>query len=117
MILLPYWFISFLCQLIIRLIRRSKYSERDKQVRKWLAKPDDPLRPQDYRVKHAAKILGAIKARDSLYLKYVTEEGQSARSIRPERLFRRGNHIYVEAFCFRAGDYRRFRLDRIEHLS
>ena len=117
MILLPYWFISFLFHLLIRLIRKNEYSKRDKQVLKWLAKPDDPLRPQDYRAKHVAKLRGAIKARQSVYLKYVTKGGQSARRIHPERIFRRGNYIYVEAFCFKAGEYRRFRLDRIEYLS
>lgn len=112
-ILIPYRLIRLLLHLIFR---KWGYSERDKQVLRWLAKHDDPLRPVDYQIKEVAQINAAIKVGRAVYLKYAGSDGFSSRRVIPERLFRRGNHIYVEGYCLKRKEYRRFRIDRIRYL-
>ena len=112
-LLLPYRLIVLLIHVIFR---KRGYSYQDKQILKWLAKPDDPLRPKDYQIKHVAQLSDAIKDRKSVYLKYVGRDGLTSRRVIPERLFRRGNQIYVEALCLKRKQYRRFRVDKIKYL-
>ena len=92
------------------------WSDEDKQVLKWLNKPDDSLRPQDYENTYFAELSHAIKAKKTVYLEYAGRKGISHRQVLPERLFRREDHIYLEAFCLMRNQYRRFRLDRIKYL-
>lgn len=92
------------------------WSDEDKQVLKWLDKPDDPLRPQDYENTYFRELSHAIEAKKIVYLEYAGRKGISRRQVLPERLFRRGEHIYLEAFCLMRDQYRRFRLDRIKYL-
>ncbi len=92
------------------------WSDEDKQVLKWLDKPDDPLRPQDYENTYFSELSHAIEAKKIVYLEYAGRKGISHRQVLPERLFRRGEHIYLEAFCLMRDQYRRFRLDRIKYL-
>jgi len=114
-ILLPYRLIVFLIRSILQWIG---YSEKDKQVLRWLAEPDDPMRPQDYEVKYADQLIAAIETAKSVYIEYAEKENKiTSRTVVPERLFRRGDHIYVEAFCLKRNQYRRFRLDRIKYLQ
>ena len=113
-ILLPYRLISLFISI---LFRKRKYSERDKQILNWLAKPDDPLRSQDFKRRRVAQLSSAIETGTSVYLKYAERKGITSRRVIPKRLFRRGTHIYVEAFCLKRREYRRFRMDRIEYLS
>jgi predicted DNA-binding transcriptional regulator YafY len=112
-ILLPYRLITLLMQVIFR---KDPYTDRDKQVLKWLTKPDDPLRPEDYRIKHVDQLRIAIKDGKSVEIKYGGSTGPTSRKVYPERLFRRGQHIYVEAFCLTRRQDRIFRLDRIKYL-
>jgi len=93
------------------------WSDEDKQVLKWLDKPDDPLRPQDSENRYFAELSGAIEAKKIVYLEYAGRKGISRRKVVPERLFRRGGNIYLEAFCLMRNQYRRFRLDRIKYLQ
>ena len=93
------------------------WSDEDKQVLKWLDKPDDPLRPQDSENRYFAELSHAIEAKKIVYLEYAGRKGISHRQVVPERLFRRGEHIYLEAFCLMRDQYRRFRLDRIKYLQ
>jgi len=93
------------------------WSDEDKQVLKWLNKPDDPLRPQDSENRYFAELSRAIEAKKIVYLEYAGKKGISQRQVLPEQLFRRGKHIYLEAFCLMADEYRRFRLDRIKYLQ
>ena len=93
------------------------WSDEDKQVLKWLNKPDDPLRPQDYENTYFAELSHAIEAKKIVYLEYAGTKEISHRQVLPERLFRRGEHIYLEAFCLMRNQYRRFRLDRIKYLQ
>ena len=93
------------------------WSDEDKQVLKWLDKPDDPLRPQDSENRYFAELSHAIEAKKIVYLEYAGRKGISHRQVLPERLFRRGEHIYLEAFCLMRDQYRRFRLDRIKYLQ
>lgn len=93
------------------------WSDEDKQVLKWLNKPDDPLRPQDYENTYFAELSHAIEAKKIVYLEYAETKDISHRQVLPERLFRRGEHIYLEAFCLMRNQYRRFRLDRIKYLQ
>ncbi|MDO9209713.1 MAG: WYL domain-containing protein [Deltaproteobacteria bacterium] len=113
-IFLPYNLIRFLLWLIFG---RRKLIEKDKHVLKWLEKPDDPMRPQDYKVKRIAEINDLIKIGKSVYLKYAGTDGLTFRRVVPERLFRRGKNIYMDAFCLKEKDMRVFRLDRIKHLE
>jgi len=112
-ILIPYWLIRGL----LNLIGNRKYSERDKHVLKWLAKPDDPMSPQDYQNKRVVKIDTAIKKGQPVNLQYAGTDGFTSRVVRPERLFRRGKNIYMEAYCFKRKEYRCFRVDRIKYLQ
>ena len=91
-------------------------SDEDKQVLKWLDKPDDPLRPQDYENTYFSELSHAIEAKKIIYLEYAGRKGISHREVVPERLFRRRENIYLEAFCLMRDEYRRFRLDRIKYL-
>lgn len=93
------------------------WSDEDKQVLKWLNKPDDPLRPQDYENTYFAELSHAIEAKKIVYLEYAGTNDISHRRVLPERLFRRGEHIYLEAFCLMRNQYRRFRLDQIKYLQ
>ncbi len=91
-------------------------TDEDIQVLKWLNEPDDPLRPQDYEKRYFAELSHAIEAKQTVYLEYAGTKETTQRQVRPERLFRRGEYIYVEAFCLLRNEYRRFRLDRIKYL-
>ncbi len=93
------------------------WSDEDKQLLKWLNKPDDPLRPQDYENRYFAELSHAIEAKKIVDLEYAGRKGISRRQVLPERLFRKGEHIYLEAFCLMRNQYRRFRLDRIKYLQ
>ena len=93
------------------------WSDEDKQVLKWLNEPDDPLRPQDYENTYFAELSHAIEAKKIVYLEYAGTNDISHRRVLPERLFRRGEHIYLEAFCLMRNQYRRFRLDQIKYLQ
>ena len=93
------------------------WSDEDKEVLKWLNKPDDPLRPQDSENRYFAELSHAIEAKKIVYLEYSGRKGISHRRVVPERLFRRGGNIYLEAFCLMRNQYRRFRLDRIKYLQ
>ena len=110
MILLPY-------RLIYELLRKKGWSDEDKKVLKWLDKPDDPLRPEDYRVKYFNRLNTAIEAKKPILLKYSGSSGLTSRKVIPARLFRRGEYIYLEAFCLKKREYRRSRLDRIKYLA
>ena len=111
-ILMPYRLI----QLIYESLRKKGWSDEDKKVLKWLDKPDDPLRPKDYRKNYFNELSTAIEAKKPIFLKYMGRNGLSSRKVLPERLFRRQEHIYLEAFCLKRREYRRFRLDRIKYL-
>ena len=93
------------------------WSDEDKQVLKWLDEPDDPLRPQDYENTYFSELSHAIEAKKIVYLEYAGTKDISHRKVLPERLFRRGEYVYLEVFCLMRNQYRRFRLDRIKDLS
>ena len=112
MLLLPYCLI----RLLYEILRKKGWSVEDRQVLKWLDKPDDPLRLNDYQEKYFNELRSAIKAKNSVFLKYSGKNGLTSRKVLPDRLFRRGNHIYLEALCLKRKEYRRFRLDRIRYL-
>jgi len=92
-------------------------SDEDKQLLEWLNKPEDTLRPQDYEKKYFIELSHAIKAKKSVYIKYAGTKGITDREVLPERLFRKGEYIYLEAFCLLRNEYRTFRLDRIQYLQ
>ena len=99
------------------LVDHFAFSDEDKAILRWLAKPDDPLRAQDSENRYFAELSRAIEAKKIVYLEYAGRKGISHRQVLPERLFRRGEHIYLEAFCLMRDEYRRFRLDRIKYLQ
>ena len=92
-------------------------TDEDIQILKWLNEPDDPLRPQDYEKRYVAELSHAIEAKQIVYLEYAGRKETTHRRVVPERLFRRGEYIYLEAFCLLRNEYRRFRLDRIKYLQ
>lgn len=110
-ILIPYRLIRLIFEIL-----RKKWSDKDREVLKWLEKPDDPLRPKDYRSKYFTELSAAIEAKKPIYLKYSGRDGLTYRKVLPKRLFRRAEHIYLEAFCLKRKEYRRFRLNRIKSL-
>ena len=111
-ILIPYRLI----RLIYEMLRKKGRSNEDKEVLKWLAKPDDPLRPKDHRKRYFTELNSAIETNKSIFMKYLGRNKLTSRKVQPKRLFRRGEHIYLEALCLRKKEYRRFRLDRIKYL-
>jgi hypothetical protein len=100
----------------ILLLRKKNVGFKDKKILKWLEKPDDPVRPEDYQIKYFNELSVAIKDKKSVSLKYSGKDELTYREVLPERLFRRGEHLYLEAFCLKRMEYRRFRLDRIKSL-
>jgi hypothetical protein len=86
-ILLPYNRIRFLSG-------SRNLTERDKQIRKWLRKPNNPMRPQDHRVERVEEINNMIKIGKTVFVQYVDSEKElTSLRVVPERLFRRGMHI------------------------
>ena len=112
-ILIPYRLISLLIDVVFG---KREYSERDRQILKWRSKPDDPMRPQDYTRRHVRQLSAAIEAEKSVYLRYAKRNESTSRRVIPKRLFRRGDDIYLEAFCLNRRQYRAFRVDRIKYL-
>ena len=111
-ILIPYRLI----RLVYDIIRKKRISYKDRKILKWLDKSDDPLRQQDYQMKYFNELSTAIENKKSVSLKYSGKGELTYREVLPERLFRRGEHVYLEAFCLKKSEYRRFRLDRIKYL-
>jgi hypothetical protein len=93
------------------------WTNEDKQLLEWRHKSEDPLRPQDYETRYFDELRHAIEAEQVVYLKYVGTKGITEREVFPTRLFRKGEHVYLEAFCLLRNDYRTFRLDRIQYLQ
>lgn len=111
-ILTPYRLI----RLVYDILRKKGMSDKDRKILKWLDKSDDPLRQQDYQIKYFNELNTAIEDNKSVSLKYSGRDELIYREVLPERLFRRGEHVYLEAFCLKRTEYRRFRLDRIKYL-
>ena len=111
-ILIPYRLI----RLIYEILSKKGISDKDKKILKWLDKSDDQLRKQDYQIKYFNKLSTAIEDKRSVFLKYSGGDELAYREVLPERLFRRGEHVYLEAFCLKKMEYRIFRLDRIKYL-
>jgi proteasome accessory factor C len=64
---------------------------------------------------HLAVIREAVDAGRTLDIDYhsASRDELTTRSVEPEQVFTVGGHWYLDAFCRRAGDMRRFRVDRI----
>lgn len=112
-ILTPYRLI----RLVYDILRKKGMSYKDRKILKWLDKSDDPLRQQDYQIKYFNELSTAIEDKKSVSLKYSGRDELNYRKVLPEGLFRRGEHVYLEAFCLKRMEYRRFRLDRIKYLQ
>ena len=113
LILIPYRLI----QLIYELICNKRWSDKNREIVEWRKKPEDLLRPEDYRIKHVTELRNAIEAKKAVHLKYSESKGLTYRKVLPKRLFRKGEYIYFEALCLKRRDYRRFRLNRIKYLK
>ncbi len=111
-ILTPYRLI----RLVYDILRKKGMPDKDRKILKWLDKSDDPLRQQDYQIKYFNELSTAIEDKKSVSLKYSAKDELTYREVLPERLFRRGEHVYLEAFCLKRSEYRRFRIDRIKYL-
>jgi len=115
-ILIPYRLISGILMLISSDWR--KRSKRDRSVLRWLSKSDDPIRPQDQRVRKFRELERAIKTGQPVTFNYLnSSKVESRRKILPKRLFRRKEAIYCKAFDIPREEYRTFRLDRMSDLK
>ena len=113
LILIPYWLIRS----IYELLRGKRWSDKHRKIVEWRKKPEDPLRPEDYRIKHVTELRTAIETEKPVRVKYSGSKGLTYRKVLPERLFRKGEYIYLEAICLKRMDHRRFRLNRITYLK
>ena len=83
-----------LIRLIYEILRKKGWSDEDKKVLKWLDKPDDPLRPKDYRKNYFNELSTAIEAKKPIFLKYMGRNGLTSRKVLPERLLE-GKSIFI----------------------
>ena len=113
LILIPYWLIRS----IYEFLQEKRWSDKYRKIVAWRKNPEDPLRPKDYRIKYVTELRTAIEAEKAVHLKYSGSKGLTYRKVLPERLFRKGEYIYLEALCLKKMDYRKFRLNRIKYLK
>ena len=93
-------------------------TKRDTQVLRWLRTRDDPIRPEDQTVRNYAEITEAARNGSQLMINYIDSKKKTRqRVIIPERIFRRGEYLYVDAICPEIEEYRVFRLDRIQSFQ
>ncbi len=111
-ILIPYRIIRSLLQAD----PEKEQSDKDSGLAKWLGTPEESLEEKDYQNDSVRKLHVAISGKRSIFLTYEGKEGSTDRTVIPKKLFRRGQNIYLEAFCETKGEYRRFRVDRIKHM-
>jgi proteasome accessory factor C len=63
-------------------------------------------------------IAEALDSRKPVRMHYVDARGQTThRSVRPLRVTARRGYLYLIAHCYRAGELRTFRLDRVVDMS
>jgi len=115
--LVAYWLVRFVYELIYLLLHRMRLPNEDKRLLEWRKRPNDSFRPRDHRVRYFAELSSAIKASGAVHLRYAKGKESTYRKVFPKRLFRRGEQLYLEAFCLRERGYRVFRLDRIKYLQ
>ena len=113
LILIPYWLIRS----IYKLLRGKRWSDKNSKIIEWRKRPEDPLRPEDYRIRHIAELRTAIEGKKVAYIQYAGSKGLTHRKILPKKLFRKEDYIYLKAFCLKSKDYRRFLLNRIKYLK
>ena len=113
LILVPYWLIRS----VYELLRRKRWANKHKEIVEWRKKAEDPVRPEDYRIKHVSELRAAIEGEKAIYIKYAGSNGLTHRKVFPEKLFRKGDYIYPKALCLKRMDYRRFFLNRIKYLK
>ena len=111
-ILIPYRVIRS----IFQANRENEKSDKDSRLAKWLATPEESLEEKDYQNDTVRKLQAAISAKRLVFLRYEGKEGSADRTVIPKKLFRRGQNIYLEAFCETKDEYRRFRIDKIKHM-
>jgi len=112
-ILIPYR----LLRSVYELLRRILWAKKHKEIIEWRKRPEHPLRPEDYRMRHVAELRTAIEGEKAAYIQYAGSKGLTHRKVLPEKLFRKGDYIYLKAFCLKSKDYRRFLLKRIKYLK
>jgi predicted DNA-binding transcriptional regulator YafY len=113
LILIPYWLIRS----VYELLRRKIWADKHRKIIEWRRRPEDPLRPEDYRIRHVAELRTAIEGEKAAYIKYAGSKGLTHRKVLPEKLFRKGDYIYLKALCLKRMDSRRFLLNRINYLK
>ena len=113
LILIPYWLIRS----VYELLRRKIWADKHRKIIEWRKRPEDPLRPEDYRIRHVAELRTAIEGERAAYIKYAGSKGLTHRKVLPEKLFRKGDYIYLKALCLKRMDDRRFLLNRIKYLK
>jgi len=112
LILIPYWLIRSICELL----RRKRWADKHRKIIEWRKRPEDPLRPEDYRIRHVAELKTAIEGEKAACIKYAGSKGLTHRKVLPEKLFRKGDYIYLKALCLKKMDYRRFLLTKLVHF-
>ena len=115
-ILLPYRLLRGIWQLIQ--LDWTTLSKRDRSVLRWLSFGDHPIRPQDQQAKNFRELEHAIKTGQPAMFSYLSSsKEESHREVVPERLFRRKEVVYCQAFDTFHEEYRVFRLDRMSDLK
>ena len=113
LILIPYWLIRSLYELL----RGKRWADKHRKIIEWRKRPEDPLRPEDYRIRNVSELRTAIEGEKAAYIKYAGSKGLTHRKVLPEKLFRKGDYIYLKALCLKKMDHRRFLLNRIKYLK
>ena len=95
--------------------RSREWTQKDIHVLRWLRRRDDPIRPKDRAARNFDELTEAARNGSRLLIAYIDSDRKtSQRVIILERIFRRGERLYVEAFYPEIREYRRLRLDRIQ---
>ena len=113
LILIPYWLIRS----IYEILRGKRWADKHRKIIEWRKRPEDPLRPEDYRIRNVSELRSAIEGEKAAYIKYAGSKGLTHRKILPEKLFRKGDYIYLKALCLKKMEHRRFLLNRIKYLK
>jgi hypothetical protein len=88
LILIPYWLIRF----IYELLRGKRWADKHRKIVEWRKRPEDPLRQEDYRIRHVSELRTAIEREKAAYIEYAGSKGLTHRKVLPEKLFRKGDY-------------------------
>ena len=100
------WMTSFL--------RAKSVKETERRMKTWNKASPVPLEPEDYEDSTVANLDVLIKRGQPVTIGYdSTDDEMKPRKVIPQKLFRMGKHIYIDALCLEERGERIFRVDKI----